>query len=65
MGVRTRLWFGALTLVLLSLVAVVPSGDAAKSPCDECGATCMMEYRTGWTDCSGSPGGCLRTTVCP
>lgn len=65
MSIGTRVRMGVLALLLLSTFAVAPGSDAAKSPCDECGATCWMEYQAGWADCSGAPAGCLRTTVCP
>lgn len=64
MGVRIRLRMGLFVVVLLSLLVAVPTTDAAKNPCDNCGNSCWMEYKTGWSDCSGSPAGCLRTVVC-
>lgn len=64
MNVKIRVWMGVLVLVLVSTVIVVPTSDAAKDPCEECGATCMKEYKTGANDCTGS-GGCTRITICP
>lgn len=64
MGVRARVGLGVLVLVLLSTFVVVPSSDAAKSPCDDCGNSCWMDYQPGWPDCGGPSGGCLRITIC-
>jgi hypothetical protein len=64
MSVRRRLWIGVLALILLSTVVAAPTGNALPDPCEACGATCIKEYKSGWDDCYGSPGGCWRTTVC-
>lgn len=63
MSVRSRLWLGVLTLFVVCTFAA-PTSQASKNRCDDCGATCIMEYREGWSDCGGSPAGCWRTTVC-
>ena len=62
MGIRIRVWIGVL--VLLSTFVVVPSSEANKNPCDNCGNSCWMDYQPGWSDCGGSPAGCLRVVVC-
>lgn len=61
---RTRRWLGVFALVLLSTFIVVPTSDAAKDRCDECGNSCWMDYQSGWSDCAGPSAGCLRTVVC-
>lgn len=65
MGVRIRFWMGTLALVLLSTFVVVPSSEAMRDRCNDCGSSCRMDYQTGWNDCGGSPAGCMRVTVCP
>jgi hypothetical protein len=65
MGVRRRLRIGVFALVLLSTVVFVPASKANKDPCEVCGATCIMTYQPGWSDCGGDPGGCTRLTICP
>lgn len=64
-GVRLRTIMAICALVLLSTFVIVPSSDAAKDRCDDCGNSCWMDYQSGWSDCAGSPAGCLRTVVCP
>jgi hypothetical protein len=65
MGVRIRVWMGTLALVLLSNVVVVPSSEAMRDHCNDCGSSCRMDYAPGWSDCGGAPAGCMRVTVCP
>jgi hypothetical protein len=64
MNVRIRVWMGVIAIILLFTVVIVPTSDGKADPCNACGATCMMEYKTGASDCTGS-GGCTRITVCP
>lgn len=64
MGSRIRVSIGVLAL-LLSTFIVVPASEANKDPCEVCGATCIREYRAGWSDCYGDPSGCTRITTCP
>ncbi len=64
MGVSRRLVIRVFAFVLLSMFVVAPSGHANKNPCDNCGNSCWMDYQPGWSDCGGSPAGCLRVVVC-
>jgi hypothetical protein len=65
MGVRIHVWLRAVALVLLSIFVVVPSSEAMRDRCNDCGSTCRMDYESGWADCGGAPAGCTRLTVCP
>jgi hypothetical protein len=56
---------GIAGIVLLSVLVSAPPVNAAKDPCNECGAGCYRTYEPGWNDCYGSPSNCYRETVCP